>query len=160
MKVISNSPDRLVMGKTNLVGGLICLAMTPLTGFLGVMMILDEPPALGWALIVLTVLMVGLAILAMQSKVRLVLDRSEDIVRLSHIAPWRRTHEETALSGTAGVSLVQDASGRTGNVEVVLVPAEGRDQPPFRVGYFAANGPAEAQADHIRQWLGQPTPEV
>lgn len=91
MKVITATPDRLIMGKSNLLGGFICLAMTPLTGFLGVMMILDEPPAFGWALIALTVVMVILSILAMQSKVRVVLDRSKDVVRLSKISPRRRT---------------------------------------------------------------------
>lgn len=141
------------MGKTNLIGGLICLAMTPLTGFLGVMMILEEPPAVGWAMIGLTVFMVIIAILAMRSRVRLVIDRSEDIVRLSHISPWRRTHEEVALSKTSGVVLVPDENPRSPNVAVVMAPAEGVEQPPLRVGYFATTGAAQAQAGHIRQWL-------
>ncbi|UWQ96327.1 hypothetical protein K3728_03545 [Rhodobacteraceae bacterium M385] len=160
MKVISSTPDRLTMGKTNLLGGLICLAMTPLTGFLGVMMILDEPPAFGWALVALSIAMVILSILAMQSKVRVVLDRPEDFVRVSKISPWRRTHTEVPLSSTAGVALIHAVGPGSTNIEVAMVPADGVDQPNFRVGYYASEGPADAQAGHIREWLGQTQPKV
>lgn len=141
------------MGKSNLMGGLICLALTPLTGFLGAMMIIDEPPAVGWAMIGLTVFMVIIAILAMLRKVRLVIDRTDDVVRLSHISPWKRSHQEVALSRTNGVELVPDENIQSHNVAVVMAPGEGADQPPLRVGYFATQTAAETQAGHIRQWL-------
>ena len=159
MKIISESPERLVLGKRNIAGGLACLAMTPLVAFLGVMMILDEPPALGWALIALAVLMVGLAVVAMKSQVRLVLDRDDDIVRLSHIKPWRRRHDERALSSITDVTVETMSHDGTDVTRVLVKPDADSLQPSLMVGAFVQDGKARAYAATIRRWMAGDAPE-
>ena len=153
MKILSNTPDRLVLGRTNLIGGLAALSVTPVTGFLGVMMIIDEPPALGWFMIVLTIAMVVLGILAMMTKTRLILDREQDIVRLSQILPWKRRHQEMRLSDMASIEFSDDPSPESDLIRLDLVPRDDTTAEPLRIGEFFTTGRADVVASPIRKWL-------
>lgn len=153
MKVLSETPDRIVLGKTNLLGGLVCLGITPLVAFLGVMMILDEPAAFGWALIGLSVVMVGLGVAAMRSRLRITLDAMADRVMVSHIRPWGRTDHEAVLSHFDGVEFHHSPDMPAALVEVVLTPVDGDTTPRFRIGLFNSDAFAENLRKPVADWL-------
>jgi hypothetical protein len=153
MKALSDTPDRLVLGKANIVGGLVCLGMTPLVAFLGVMMIRDEPAAFGWASIGLSVVMVGLGVAAMRSRLRITLDAAEDLVEVSHIKPWGRTDHEAVLSHFDGVELHRNPDMPASLVEVVLTPVDGDTTPRFRIGQFNSDAFAENLRKPVADWL-------
>lgn len=154
MEVTTNTPDRLVLSTDRRKVAFVGIISAPAMVWLGLLIVRDgDTEWFGHTFAGLGVVMGLLAIAAMFLRISLVLDRTGDLIRLSHQSLGRRRNRTLPLSALDRVECRELVTNRQSHSQVVFVPNPDTNLPELKVAEFWTRSAAEDAHHAITRWL-------